>query len=185
MRVISGSVKGRKLKSPFGHGIRPTSDKVKEAIFNILGDILTDLSFLDLYAGSGSIGIEALSRDAKSTTFIDKKISSIELIKTNLEKCGLKKNMEIIHFNVLDALLALANRQRKYDIIFIDPPYNSDLAEKTLNTLAKTDIPKPDARILVEHSSKKSLNDISINNLCYIKDYSFGDTSITLFEKHN
>ena len=182
MRVISGSIKGRKLKSPFGQGIRPTSDKVKEAVFNILGDILTGLSFLDLYAGSGSIGIEALSRGAKNTTFVDQKSASIELIKTNLEKCGLLDNFEIIHYNVLDSILAISNRQRRYDIIFIDPPYNSDLGIKTLYTILKNNILKPDARIIVEHSAKKIFNDISINNLFYVKDYSFGDTSITLFK---
>ncbi|MGA1824936.1 MAG: 16S rRNA (guanine(966)-N(2))-methyltransferase RsmD [bacterium] len=184
MRIIGGSAKGKRLKSPFGYSVRPTSDKVRESLFNILGGDVEDLCFLDLYAGSGAVGIEALSRGARKATFVDKKLSCIELIRTNLSNCNLEGNTEIIQYDVLGAVTSLANRQKRYDIIFIDPPYNSDLASQTLFSVYKNNILASGGRVVVEHSSKHPLEDIpTLYHLSRVKDYSFGDTELVLFEK--
>ncbi|MGA1867309.1 MAG: 16S rRNA (guanine(966)-N(2))-methyltransferase RsmD [bacterium] len=183
MRVIGGSAKGIRLKSPFGYSVRPTSDKVRESIFNILGGNLEHLYFLDLYAGTGAVGIEAISRGAGNVTFVDKRLTCIELIRTNLSKCDFMHNFEIIQYDVLEAVPSLANRQRRYDIIFIDPPYNSDLASETLHTVHKNKILKAGGRVIVEHSSRHQIEDSPLLfNFSRIKEYSFGDSALVLFE---
>ena len=181
MRVIAGSAKGRRLKSSLKYSIRPTSDKVKEALFNIIGPRIIESRFLDLFAGTANIGIEALSRGAKHVTFVEKKVSSVELMKRNLQLCGFT-NFEIIHYDVLKIIPSLNNRQRKFGIIFIDPPYNSDLALKTLELLSITNIVEQDHLIIVEHGQKNPLKE-QIGDLSSQRIEKFGDTLLSFYLK--
>ncbi|MEW5804762.1 MAG: 16S rRNA (guanine(966)-N(2))-methyltransferase RsmD [bacterium] len=181
VRVIAGSARGRRLKSSLRHTLRPTSDKVKGALFNILGQRVQDARFLDLFAGTGSIGIEALSRGAKNATFVEYNASNANLIRTNVQVCGFG-NFEIITCDVLRAIGSLQNRGRKFDIIFIDPPYRSNLNLKTLEALDETDILEEEHVIIAEQSVKDSLPE-RIGRLSSYRVARFGDTLLSFYRK--
>jgi len=181
MRVISGVAKGRRLKAPFGTAIlRPTSDKVREAVFDIIGPEIEDSRFLDLFCGTGAVGIEALSRGARGVVFVDNKSSAIDLLKDNLSKCGFDKDFEIIQCDALQAIGTLSNRQRRFEYLFLDPPYGSDLILNSLEAVLGGNLLLPNANILVEHSSKRPIPE-KITGLVRDKEYKFGDTMISLF----
>lgn len=181
MRVIAGSAKGRKLKSSIRYALRPTSDRVKEALFDILGPQVQDARFLDLFAGTGNIGIEALSRGAKHATFVEKKASYAELVRSNIHLCGFT-NFEIINCDVLRAIAALQNRRRKFGIIFIDPPYSSDLALKALEALDATDLFDEEHIVIAEHSAKDCMPE-RVGNLIKQRVSEFGDTHLSFYRK--
>ncbi len=149
MRVISGSARGTKLLSPANEDIRPTSDKVKEAVFGALQFQLVDKQVLDLFAGSGALGIEALSRGAKGCTFIDKSRSSIRLIEQNVGKANVAQKSEI---RCADALQFMNQTQSVFDIIFIDPPYHAGIYNETLNKLNEKQILSKEGMIVCESS---------------------------------
>ena len=181
MRVIAGVAKGRTLKAPFGSSVlRPTSDKVREAIFDIIGPGIEDSGFLDLFCGTGAVGLEALSRGARNVVFVDNKSSSIDLVKGNLLKCGFEKNYEIVQCDALQAIRTLSNRQRRFDYIFLDPPYGSDLIIKSIEAISIGNLLLPTASVVVEHSVKKPVPEKIFDLFCY-KEYKFGDTIINLY----
>ena len=133
MRVITGIAGGRKLKSPEGEAVRPTTDQVKQAIFNILQFDLEGRRILDLFGGTGQLGIEALSRGAREAVFTDSSRTSIQLIRENLKRCGLEGKVL-----QTDALAYLA-RGEKFDVIFIDPPYDGGLYQAVLERINAVD----------------------------------------------
>ena len=133
MRVITGTAGGRKLKSPEGEAVRPTTDHVKQAMFNILQFDLEGRRVLDLFGGSGQLGIEALSRGAREAVFTDSSGNSVRLIQENLERCGLKGKV------LQTDALAYLSRGEKFDIIFIDPPYDSGLYRAVLERINAVD----------------------------------------------
>ena len=179
--MISGVVKGRRLKAPFGASLlRPTSDKVKEAVFDIIGPDIEGARFLDLCCGTGAVGIEALSRGARNVVFVDNKSSAIDLLKDNLFRCGFDKNFEIIQCDALQSLTTLSNRQRKFEYIFLDPPYGSGLILKSMDVISAGRLLLPNAKILAEHASKRPVPE-KIEGFVMDKAYQFGDTTITLF----
>ena len=135
MRVISGTERGRKLKEPVGPGIRPTSDKVKESVFNIIQFDVEGRRVLDLFAGTGQFGIEALSRGARSVDFVDSATESVKLIRENLKICGFLSLADVYS---RDALRFLESDE-KFDLIFIDPPYGSTLADRAISKIVKFD----------------------------------------------
>ncbi len=151
MRVIAGDAKRLKLIAPKGMDTRPTSDKVKETLFNILAPEVLDVSFLDLFAGSGSIGIEALSRGARSAAFIEKDKNAAACIRTNLETTHLSDRAVVYPYDVLTFLHNLKSNE-KYDIVFMDPPYDHDLEKSVLSILSGCDILSDDALIICECS---------------------------------
>ena len=124
MRVITGSARGRKLSEPKNYDIRPTTDNVKESIFNIIQFDVEGRRVLDLFAGTGQLGIEALSRGAKSAVFVDKSSEAIALVKQNLKACNLEANV------VREDSLSYLERGGKFDLIFIDPPYDTELVNE-------------------------------------------------------
>ena len=124
MRVITGSAKGRLLKPPRNRKIRPTADKVKNAFFNMIGNTVRGGSFLDLFAGTGSMGIEALSRGAVRCVFVDNGRDSLRLIKENLYRAGFIKEADVLHYDFTRALKMLKKNGESFDIIYIDPPYH-------------------------------------------------------------
>ncbi|MEF9970877.1 MAG: 16S rRNA (guanine(966)-N(2))-methyltransferase RsmD [Oscillospiraceae bacterium] len=144
MRVITGTARGRKLLEPVGMEIRPTSDMVKEAIFNIVQFDIEGRRVLDLFAGTGQLGIEALSRGAKSVTFVDESNDAIKLIKQNLEKCQLHGTV------VRDNSVSFLTRGDKYDLIFLDPPYDSGLLDAVLQKIIQFDILSDSGIIICE-----------------------------------
>lgn len=181
MRVISGIAKGRKLASFKGSDIRPTSDRARESLFNILREDVAGSAFLDLFAGSGAIGIEALSRGAENVIFVENRAASIALIKKNLEKCGfpecLSQHIKIIHKDVFTYIKTV---KKKFDLIFVDPPYKTDLAEKSLFCLNKKNLLKPDGIIVLEQFFKTPIEQ-EISGLQCFKRKKTGDTLFSFF----
>lgn len=132
MKIISGSARGMNLKSPRGKRIRPTSQKVKAAFFNIVHDKIYGACFLDLFSGSGGMGLEALSRGAKACVLVDKNWDSIHLIRKNVELLKMHEKASIYHDDVFRALLSFSQEQVCFDIIYIDPPYQYDKIQEIL-----------------------------------------------------
>ena len=123
MRIISGTSKGRRLVTPKNQGLRPTSDRVKESVFNILGEIVEEKVVLDLFAGTGNLGIEALSRGARRAIFVEKGRQAVRLIQRNLAQCGMDGRSEIIPKDVNRAIGILKQRGESFDVILMDLPY--------------------------------------------------------------
>ena len=151
MRVISGIKKGYKLKAPKGKDTRPTEDRIKESLFNILKGIDEESVVLDLFAGSGSIGIEFLSRGAKMVYFIDKSYLSIKIIKENLEHTGLEWKTKVIKGESIKSVGLLGGQSIKFDYIFIDPPYGNNLTINAIESIWNEDILDEGGIIIVEH----------------------------------
>ncbi len=155
MRVITGIAGGRKLKSPEGETIRPTADHVKEAMFNILQFDLEGRRVLDLFGGSGQLGIEALSRGARDVVFIDSSRNSVQLIRENLKHCGLEASV------LQTDALSFLSRGEKFDVIFIDPPYDGGLYSAVLERINAVDNLTEGGIIVCEARADKELPDMS------------------------
>ncbi|MBF0492256.1 MAG: 16S rRNA (guanine(966)-N(2))-methyltransferase RsmD [Deltaproteobacteria bacterium] len=180
MRVISGLAKGRKLFSPTTLKVRPATDKVKEAIFNILGD-LEGVKVLDLFAGTGSVGIEALSRAAAHCSFVEADRNIAAYIEKNLEHCRLKESGQVIKMLVNKAIPFLEKKGGKFDLIFIDPPYDKNLLNPSLELLQHhSSILTPHTLIVCEHSGRelpKAQEKLEIND-----QRKYGQTYITFLK---
>jgi 16S rRNA (guanine966-N2)-methyltransferase len=187
MRIISGEHKGRVLKSVKSYGscgkakIRPSSDKVKGSIFNVLKDEVEGKKVLDLFAGSGNLGIEALSRGAEFVTFVDSSSQSIKIIKKNLESLNLEKRAKIIG---KDCLKVLPKLEEKFGIIFADPPYLSGFAQKVIDSVVRYDLLEKHGILVLEHHKKETFN-YPEERLFYVKAKRFGDTVVSFFLKRD
>lgn len=179
MRVIKGKAKGRRLKASKGLDIRPTSDKVKESVFNIIGDKIDGAVFLDLCAGIGNVGIEAASRGAKEIAFVESNQKAVKLIKENLLLCHLEEYSNVIFS---DAVKFLKTAEGKFDIIFFDPPYRSGLLQDALAVFEKKEMLNPDGILIVEHLSRTILSE-KIGGLILLKKYKYGDTTLSLYKR--
>lgn len=160
MRVISGTARGKRLNSLEGLETRPTLDRVKEAVFNILQFNIKDKIVLDLFAGSGALGIEALSRGAKKAIFCDKSSKAISIIKQNIEETRLTKKSEILNKDYGEALKKIGKISEKMDIIFLDPPYKSDYIVKALGYIVEYELLAEDGIIIAETDDKNKIKDI-------------------------
>ena len=162
--------------------LRPTSSKVKESIFNIVGEKIKGAEFVDLYAGTGAVGIEAMSRGAKMVFFVEADRKRAELIKAMLKDCGCFERAEIIKSKASDFIKKAERDNSKFDIIFLDPPYHGEELEAALSLLADGTLLSDDGIIIAEHTSKKKFPDM-IGKLVKKKAYKYGDTMLTLFRK--
>ena len=160
MRVIAGKFRSRKLKGPGKLRLRPTSDRLRETLFNILGAAVEDSLFVDLYAGTGAIGIEAISRGARETIFVEAHAASARLVRANLDALGVREGVEVIEAEAVRGLERIAARHRVADFIFLDPPYEDE--EEHLNVLEFLDashLVAPGGLVIVEHRNKTELPD--------------------------
>lgn len=175
MRVITGTARGMKLKTLDNMNVRPTSDKVKESIFSIIHFDIEGSSVLDLFSGSGQLGIEALSRGAKYATFVDKSRESIEITKQNLMSTKLMSNARVTMMNAVDFLKATKS---EFDIALLDPPYNKGILMEVLPLLEKkmTDL----GMVICEHESNLELPQ-GIGKLTLKKQYKYGKISLSLY----
>lgn len=162
MRVIAGKAKRIKLKTPQGYDTRPTTDRIKETLFNILNPYLADVNFLDLFSGSGAIGIEALSRGANSAVFVENDKAAINCIKANLKLTKLEAQAELYFMSVFEAIKTLQLKGKVFDLVFMDPPYNIGLERDILLSLENSNIIARDTIIVVEASLETSFD--------YLKD---------------
>ncbi|MCL2384116.1 MAG: 16S rRNA (guanine(966)-N(2))-methyltransferase RsmD [Oscillospiraceae bacterium] len=171
LRVISGKARGIKLESLEGEATRPTLDRIKESLFNIIQFELPNAIVLDLFAGSGSLGIESLSRGAKEVVFCDNSIFAIKVINSNIEKTKFAEDSEVINKDYILALKEIAKQNKKFDIIFLDPPYNTDFAKKALDLIIEMDLLSDDGIIIIETDDKdieekvETIEDIKIFNI--------------------
>ena len=174
MRVIAGAYKGRNLKSPPSMQVRPTSDRLRETLFNVIAPRIEDVQFLDLCAGSGAVGIEALSRGARHVTFVDRSRRSCQLIESNVALCRIPDDQNEIYCTTAEDFL----RQSKtypWDIIFFDPPYKEDYS-RTLNLLSSYA-----GLLVVEHHHKNTLPE-TIGTLVKTRILKQGDSSLSFYE---
>ncbi len=180
MRVISGTAKGHKLVAPKSAKVRPALDQVKEAIFNILYDV-SGARVLDLFAGSGSIGIEALSRGAFHAVFVEEWGPAIECIRKNLDHCKLTDGATIMKMPVRIAIKTLIKKDQPFDLIFVDPPYEKDLVNKTLDQLADSILVDENTLIVVEHHPKEPIQEPK--SLTLTDNRKYGQTDISFLKK--
>jgi 16S rRNA (guanine966-N2)-methyltransferase len=182
MRIISGTNKGKKLYAPEGKRVRPTGDKIKEAIFNIIGSIDEESTVLELFAGSGSIGIEFLARGAKHCTFVDISRKSLNYVKKNLELCNFSEKANIISSDYEKAIINLSKDNEKFDYIFADPPYELNLSNKILNKIIEYDILKNDGLLIIESDKSEKVIDNEVANMIEYKEKIYGRTKISIIK---
>jgi len=180
MRVISGTAKGRTIKVPKTK-LRPLSDQAKEALFNILMQKVPGSSFLDLFAGSGSVGIEALSRGAKTAFFVEHDRKSVAVIKENLQLLGFLDASEVFSLDVVKALKIFQKSNGKFDIIFIGAPYGSDALEKAMAFIGENSLLKENGVVVAEHRFKHFLED-SFGSIKKIREERYGDTLFSFYK---
>lgn len=183
MRVLSGSAKGRKLKFPklaAGVRLRPLMGRVKGALFNILAARIEGARFLDLFAGTGSVGIEALSRGAKLAIFVEMDRKIAEVLRQNLELTGFTDRAEIYCLDVLKAIKVLDSAKGKFDIIFIGAPYGSTELAGSLRAIGDSGIVAEGGVVVAEHNRKSVIDDI-YGSLSRYRDSRYGDTVLTFY----
>lgn len=176
MRVISGTLRGRKLETLPGTDTRPTTDNVKESVFNIIQFSVAGSTVLDLFAGSGQLGIECLSRGAARAVFVDKSRAATEIIRKNLQHCSLKS--EVFQTDALSFLQHCG----KFDLIFLDPPYDSDLYDPILKNINLFDILNEGGIIIVESRKEQVFSEL-FPPYIFMRDYIYGKTRISLFTR--
>lgn len=179
MRVISGIAKGVTLKTPEGMSTRPTTDRVKEAMFSIIQFDIPGTRVLDLFGGTGQLGIEALSRGAKSAVFVDAQESACKLIKENLKKTKLESQGQVVRSDYLNYLKCCKD---KFDIILLDPPYIEVFLENSLNLITEIDILQTNGIIVTERPLEKELP-WNFPGFSRSRDYKYGKTLLTIYRK--
>ena len=181
MRVVAGTARGTVLKTPDGMLTRPTADRVKEAVFGILHFDVQDAGVLDLFGGTGQLGIEALSRGAKRAGFVDHQQKACELIKENLRRTKFSQQASVVRGDYLEYL---KRTKEQFDINLLDPPYAEIFLENALNCIAEIDILRDNGIIVTERPLEKAL-EIQLPGYSRSRDYKYGKTLITLYRRQN
>lgn len=180
MRVITGKARGTKLIGPEGLETRPTSDRIKESLFNIIGQDLYEISFLDIFSGSGAIGIEALSRGAREATFIEQSKGAYKTIEANIRKTKFVAEATILNMPAEKALRELGNKNKKYDVIFMDPPYTKDMINGTLRLIMDNNLLADNGYIIVERLTAYKL--VLDKDLELWKEKKYGMTTMSFLK---
>ncbi len=180
MRIVGGSVKGTRIKTLDNNRIRPTLDKVREALFDILWDV-SGAVFLDCYAGSGAVGIEALSRGAAFTVFVEKDIKIVEIIKENLSKSKLGEKAIIINKSFESSFTEIKSHRDRFDLIFVDPPYGKESYERILESLVEHGLLAREGILIVEHLKKRTLPD-RVRTIERFKRKVYGQTELSFYK---
>ncbi|AHV97296.1 16S rRNA (guanine(966)-N(2))-methyltransferase RsmD [Paenibacillus sabinae] len=180
MRVVSGTAKGRPLKSVPGTGTRPTTDKVKEAIFSMIGPYFDGGDCLDLFAGTGGLGIEALSRGIGSAVFIDKEPKSIDTVRENLKTAKLEEQAEVYRNDANKALVALEKRGRRFDLVFLDPPYRHKFGDELMAMMIDKGLLREGAVIVLEHESGYEYPEL-IPGFIRMRHAVYGETAVSIY----
>ncbi|GAB4276569.1 MAG: 16S rRNA (guanine(966)-N(2))-methyltransferase RsmD [Candidatus Rifleibacteriota bacterium] len=181
MRVITGSAKGRKLKMPGGGKTRPAMDKVKGSTFNIIAPLVHEARFLDLFAGSGNLGIEGLSRGGSYAAFVDASRECTKTIRENLELTGLAEKAEVFTSDCLK-FLQKHTFEKPFDVVFIDPPYLKGLLDPLLNYIPECPAFNEETLFIIERQKKDDINLNAREKLQLVDERTFGDTVITFFK---
>lgn len=177
MRIITGEYRGRRLESPIGYDVRPTTDKVKEAIFNLLMNDIYDAVVVDLFAGTGNLGLEALSRGAKRCYFCDNSRDSLKLIKTNIEKCRAQEKSVVL---AGDYRKALSRIREQAQVIILDPPYKDGLYESCLAEIDELDLLDREGIIIAEHGVRDYVPEAS-GSLVKVRERKYGKIMVSIY----
>lgn len=181
MRIISGKFGGRKISPVPGTKTRPTTDKVRESLFNMIGPYFTEGSFLDLFAGSGAVAIEAISRGMKHAVLVDRQYAAFKTIKKNIEITNeVQSSFKVLKMDAEQALKKLASKGEKFDYIFLDPPYAAQQMIKQLAEIKKYNLLNPKGIVICETDNQTNLSQVSNYDLIKQKDY--GLTVITIYQ---
>ncbi|MGB9758045.1 MAG: 16S rRNA (guanine(966)-N(2))-methyltransferase RsmD [Candidatus Bipolaricaulaceae bacterium] len=180
MRIIGGERRGRRLARWQGESIRPLRDRVRTALFDTLGEAVVGAEVLDLFAGTGAVGFEALSRGAKRATFVDSAAEAIRIIRENATKLGYENCVEIIQGDAAKTVKSLARRGKRYDLVFIGAPYGTELAQEALRALAEALPLRSGALVVVETFHKEGLSD-TFKPLELVDSRVYGETRLTYF----
>ncbi len=181
MRVIAGKAKGKRLKAPPGMSTRPVTDMIKEAFFNVIGAGIKNVVFLDLFAGSGSMGIEALSRGAQKAIFIDKSHQAVKTILKNLKECGFREGYEVYCSDVFKALDILQKRKLRFEYVFVDPPFaDEEIFSKIMPALDRADVLTERGILVIRTRRKKNLQ-AQLNRLKKYRVNEYGESILHYF----
>lgn len=181
MRLTGGQSRGRRLKRPRAAGLRPTSSRVREALFDILGPRIEGACVLDLYAGTGAVGIEALSRGARRAVFVERDKSAARLIRENLALLGRDGAAEIVVLPVEASLAALTLRAERFDVVFLDPPYDPGITHEVLSSASRLVL--PGGTLIVEHPTRRPPDPLRQHSYGAARVYRYGDTSLTVLRR--
>jgi 16S rRNA (guanine966-N2)-methyltransferase len=181
VRVIGGEFKGRKLSVTRGRLIRPTSDRVREAIFDILGPVWTFRRVLDLFAGTGSLGIEALSRGAEGAVFVEQGKGALTVLKENLKALELQSRSWVLPLPAKKGIAVLGEKGEVFELIFMDPPYGKDVVGKTIEEIVRRGILAAAGVIVAEHASRDRI--LPPVGLELSQQRRYGDTTVSFFHK--
>ena len=182
MRITGGEARGKLIPVQKGTLVRPTPDRVRESFFNIISTI-AGKSFLDIFAGSGIVGLEALSRGATNVVFIEKDPRIAETLKNTINKTGFALKTEIIAAPAMKAIEALVFRGERFDIIFADPPYNKGMAGESLGFINLEKLMAKDALFVLQHSKKEVIGQLQTAPLLLMDQRKYGDTVLSFFER--
>ena len=181
MRIIGGQFKGRKLNSFRGNAVRPTPDRVREAIFNILSSTVRNAMVLDLYSGTGALGLEAISRGARHAVMVDIAPESLSLIRRNVDRCNQQDACTVIRWDAATNLNCLKSQSDRFNLVLMDPPYYGELVPLTLKHLSKSDCLAPGATIIAEHEPFDGTPQ-GPSPFTFIDQRRYGQTFITFYQ---
>jgi 16S rRNA (guanine966-N2)-methyltransferase len=181
-RIIGGQGKGRRLQAPKGSATRPTASRVRQTLFDVLAPRVPGSRFLDLFAGGGGVGLEALSRGALRVVFVEKSPEAVAVLKRNLALLGLPAEAEVHRQDALVALQALADAGRRFDLVYVDPPYEGDLYQAVLEQVSRSGLLDPEGRLVAEHFHKRPLPE-RIGGLVRTRSVRVGDHLLSFYAR--
>lgn len=182
MRIIAGRYRSRRLKSPLPAGVRPTSDRLRETLFNILGDRVIESVFLDAYAGMGGVGLEAISRGASKVYFVERSVKACEAISSNLDLLEIGRSCRIFRMDSDYAFKEFEENNERFDIAFLDPPYDrKDLYKNDLESLGSRMLLAPEGLVVIEHSRKVDLPE-AVSGVRKIRNLKQGDSALSFYK---
>jgi 16S rRNA (guanine966-N2)-methyltransferase len=182
LRIIGGTFRGRKIEQPELDTVRPTKDRIREAIFNVIAEAIPDANVLDLFAGSGAFGLEALSREAQKAVFIEKDPRCAKVIGKNIATLGVEGRSEVITSDV-SAWLEKEGGKKAFDIVFADPPYNIGMARNILNMINRYDILNHSGILVIEHHGQEALP-AAEGAFTLLKCKTYADISVSFYKKN-
>ena len=182
MRIIGGQARGRQIHLPAGCRIRPTADRVKESLFDILHPV-DGAYFLDMYAGSGNVGLEALSRGARGSVFVEKDLRLVDAVRKNLRLLGFEGQGEVIAAGAQQGLRRLGKRGERFDILFADPPYDEDILPEILRCLEGAEVLAENGIIVLQHSVREDPKESLPQTLVMADQRRYGDTLLSFLKK--
>lgn len=181
MRIIAGTLKGRRLRTEDGFAVRPTSDRLRETLFNILMTSIEDASFLDLCAGSGAVGIEAISRGAGHVTFVEQSRKTLRNLVENLNHCKIEDGFTLVQRDVVSAVKQFVAEEQAFDLVFFDPPYASEVYGPVMELFGEQPLLTEDGMLIVEHNSKASMPE-TVGALRRFREVRQGESSLSFYE---